>query len=254
MNKTRFGFKNAIRLIFGCVLLFLAVLLGMAGAFLGFVLCAMFLSHIVLLSLIALLFCFLISYNLSRIAWRKILREYRARLALGVGLVTVIGVILISSLTIFKPLVPSSEIVVPRVPEAVDYWDLETGSRIAYLKFPAENKTQEEPAIFLHGGPGGAGGRRRGDRRRADGRPGVRPPGDALRAAGDPGGELPPGADAIVAFRTPEGRRFVLETSVPHRRQVSLSLASLGARGVGLHIQDPPAAYLGWVEGLSTDE
>ncbi len=47
-------------------------------------------------------------------------------------------------------------------------------------------------------------------------------------------GELPPGADAIVAFRTPEGRRFVLETSVPHRRHVSLSLASLGARGVGL--------------------
>jgi hypothetical protein len=67
-------------------------------------------------------------------------------------------------------------------------------------------------------------------------------------------GELPPGADAIVDFRTPEGRRFVLEASVPHRRQVSLSLASLGARGVGLHIQDPPAAYLRWVEGLSTDE
>jgi len=156
MNKTCFGFKNAIRLIFGCVLLFLAVLLGMAGAFFCFVLCAVFLSHIVLLSLIALLFCFLISYGLSRIAWRKILREYHARLALGVGLVTVIGVILISSLTIFKPLVSSSEIIVPRVPKAVDYWNLESGSHIAYQKFSAENKTQEEPVIFLHGGPGGA--------------------------------------------------------------------------------------------------
>ena len=156
MNKTSFGFKNTFRLIFGCVLLFLAVLLGVAGAFLGFLLCAVFLSHIVLLSLIALLFGFLISFSLSRIAWRKILREYHARLALGVGLVTVIGVILISSLTIFKPLVPSSEIIVPRVPEGVGYWDLETGSRIAYLKFPAENKTQEEPVFFLHGGPGGA--------------------------------------------------------------------------------------------------
>ncbi|MGD8535590.1 MAG: alpha/beta fold hydrolase [Candidatus Aminicenantes bacterium] len=156
MNKTSFGFKNAIRLLFGCVLLFLAVLFGMAGAFFGFVLCAVFLSHVVILSLIALLFCFLISYGLSRIAWRKILRESHARLALGVGLVTAIGVLLISFLTIFKPLVPSSEIIVPRVPEAVDYWDLETGSRIAYLKFPAENKTKEEPVIFLHGGPGGA--------------------------------------------------------------------------------------------------
>jgi len=156
MNKTSFGFKKAIRLIFGCVLLFLAVLLGMGGAVIAFLLCAVFLSHIVLLSLIALLFCFLISFSLSRIAWRMILREYRARLALGVGLITVVGVILISSLTIFKPLVPPSEIIVPGVPEVLDYWDLETGSRIAYLKFPAENKTREEPVFFLHGGPGGA--------------------------------------------------------------------------------------------------
>jgi proline iminopeptidase len=33
---------------------------------------------------------------------------------------------------------------------------LETGSRIAYQKFPAEIKSQEEPVVFLHGGPGGA--------------------------------------------------------------------------------------------------
>ncbi len=84
------------------------------------------------------------------------MRAHSTRLALGVSLATTIGVILISSFTIFKPLVPSSEIIKPRVPEAVDYWDLETGSRIAYLKFPAENKTKEEPVIFLHGGPGGA--------------------------------------------------------------------------------------------------
>ena len=42
------------------------------------------------------------------------------------------------------------------IPEAVDYWDLQTGSRIAYLKIPAENKTKETPVIFLHGGPGAA--------------------------------------------------------------------------------------------------
>jgi hypothetical protein len=67
-------------------------------------------------------------------------------------------------------------------------------------------------------------------------------------------GDLPPGSDAIVAFRTPEGQRFVLETSVPYRRQVSHSLAALSAGGVGLRIQDPPAVYLRWVEGVSADE
>jgi len=156
MDKTSSGFKKTVRLIFGWILLFLAVLLGMGGAVIGFLLCAVFLSHIVFLGLIALLFCFLISFSLSRISWRMIRRESRARLALGIGLATVAGVMLISSLTIFKPLMPSSEIIVPGVPESVDYWDLETGSRIAYQKFPAENKTKEEPVIFLHGGPGGA--------------------------------------------------------------------------------------------------
>ncbi len=51
---------------------------------------------------------------------------------------------------------PSSEKMKPTVPDAVRYWELETGSRIAYLRFPAESKTKEEPVVFLHGGPGGA--------------------------------------------------------------------------------------------------
>jgi hypothetical protein len=66
-------------------------------------------------------------------------------------------------------------------------------------------------------------------------------------------GDLPPGADAIVTFWTTEGRRFVLEASVPHRRCVSLSLDSHSPRGVGLHIQDPPTAYRRWIEGLSRE-
>jgi len=148
--------KKTIRLMFGWILLLLAVLLGMGGAVIGFSLCALFLSHIILLSLIALIVCFLISFILARVAGGMILRAHRSRLALGLGLVTVIGIILLSSLTIFKPLVPSSEIIKPRVPESLGCWDLETGSRIAYQKFPAGNRTKGEPVVFLHGGPGGA--------------------------------------------------------------------------------------------------
>lgn len=156
MNETSFGFKKTVRLIFGWTLLFLGVLLGIVGAFLSFFLCTLFLTNITLLSITAVLVCFLVSFSLSWFAGGKILRAHRSRLALWVGLFTVIGIILISSFTIFKPLVPTSEIIKPRVPEAVNYWDLESGSRIAYQKFPAENKTKEEPVIFLHGGPGGA--------------------------------------------------------------------------------------------------
>lgn len=36
----------------------------------------------------------------------------------------------------------------------VQYWNLSTGSKIAYLKLAPEKKARPEPIIFLHGGPG----------------------------------------------------------------------------------------------------
>ncbi len=156
MTRTSFDFRKSIRLIFGGMLLLLAVFMGIVGAVVSFLIGAVFLSYIPLLSFIAILVCFLISFGISWIAVVKILRSSRTRMAHVMGLITTVGVILISSWTIFKPLDPSSEIIEPIIPEAVDYWGLETGSRIAYLKIPAENKTKEAPVIFLHGGPGGA--------------------------------------------------------------------------------------------------
>lgn len=46
----------------------------------------------------------------------------------------------------------------PRSPAAdlpVEFWQLPTGSRIAYLRFPASNPHGAIPFVFLHGGPGG---------------------------------------------------------------------------------------------------
>lgn len=148
--------KRILLIMFGCTLLFLAVSLGIAGAVLSFFFCAVLLSNITLLSLVAILVCFFISLSISRYAFRKIRRTHPTRLALGIGLTTTLGLILISSFTIFKPLVPSSELITPVIPEAIKYWDIKTGSRIAYLRFTPDKKTQDEPVIFLHGGPGGA--------------------------------------------------------------------------------------------------
>jgi proline iminopeptidase len=44
-----------------------------------------------------------------------------------------------------------------RAAEAVpgqQYWDLPTGSRIAYVRVPAEGRPRPVPVVFLHGGPG----------------------------------------------------------------------------------------------------
>src|SRR5918992_1876734 len=46
----------------------------------------------------------------------------------------------------------------PRLPpapvEGQRAWELSTGSRIAYVRVPAEGRTQEAPIIFLPGRPG----------------------------------------------------------------------------------------------------
>ena len=74
-------------------------------------------------------------------------RRWLARIG---GVAGVIGVIGMASL-----LVPLGDPVIPAaaVPGQV-FWDLPTGSRIAYVKIPAAGARKEDPIIFLHGGPG----------------------------------------------------------------------------------------------------
>ena len=58
---------------------------------------------------------------------------------------------------------------------------------------------------------------------------------------------LPLGAAVVVAFNAAEGKRFVLEASVSHRRPASRSLVGLVQDCVGLRVDDPPKAYRDWV-------
>jgi len=67
------------------------------------------------------------------------------------------------------------------------------------------------------------------------------------------GAELQPRSGAVVAFDTPDGERFVLEASAPHKRPVAHSLADLLPGGVSLRIEDPPQAYQRWVERIGGD-
>jgi proline iminopeptidase len=146
--------KKTIQLVLSWILLILAVLLGMAGAVLGFLGTAFFISSTTVISIVALLVCLAFSTGLAWIAGGKIAPSHRGRFALGVGFGIVLLVILISYFTVFKPLVPPAEIKAPFVPDYVQYWDLPTGSHIAYRKIPALQQSGKEPVIFLHGGPG----------------------------------------------------------------------------------------------------
>jgi len=123
LNNSKFSFRKATRLIFGWFLLFLSIPLGIAVSVLSFLLCALFLNNIAFLCLIAVSDCFLVSFILSRFAYGIILKGNRTRFALGLGLAADLVLISLSILTVFKPLVPSSEIIKLRVPDKVEYLD-----------------------------------------------------------------------------------------------------------------------------------
>jgi proline iminopeptidase len=74
--------------------------------------------------------------------------------ALGVGGGTALLVVVVSSLTVFKPLVTASEMTPLAVPPEVAFWDLPTGSHIAYRKVAAVAGAERAPVIYVHGGPG----------------------------------------------------------------------------------------------------
>lgn len=60
--------------------------------------------------------------------------------------------------------------------------------------------------------------------------------------------ELPCGTDVVVSLGVPKGEIVVIEATVRERRAVARSLASATAGATLLRVEDPPAAWLRFVE------
>ncbi|MBI5838855.1 MAG: alpha/beta hydrolase [Chloroflexi bacterium] len=63
------------------------------------------------------------------------------------------SVVILVSVFYVTILMPATGEKLPNLAD-VQYWDLATGSRIAYIKLEPEELAHDEPIIFLHGGPG----------------------------------------------------------------------------------------------------
>jgi hypothetical protein len=59
-------------------------------------------------------------------------------------------------------------------------------------------------------------------------------------------GEVRRGLPAVVAFCTGRGERFFLQASLPESRPPGPRALPEG--GVSLHLENPPAAYLRWLD------
>ena len=112
-------------------------------------------SHIWLMILAALALCLTLATGLAWPGWRGLGIRLALRAALATGAATTLALALLAALTIFKPLAAPQ--VLPPLPDGAAYWDLPTGSRIAYQRVPAVGAPRPTPFIMLHGGPGAFG-------------------------------------------------------------------------------------------------
>jgi proline iminopeptidase len=134
------------------LLILLAVLLGVAAG-VGTLLGAATLTSRPPLFLLAGLAGFCVVYLLGLLfATRRVGADRRRRVRWVSFLV---GVALVVGLFALTALLPMRDPRLPAAPlEGQRFWELATGSRIAYVRVPAEGEARAAPVIFLHGGPG----------------------------------------------------------------------------------------------------
>jgi proline iminopeptidase len=139
MHSPQAGWSRTASLVGGVVLLGLALLLGAVAAAVGFLVSASGLG---------------VGAALAWLGGGLLGARHRGRLALGLGIATSALVAVASAVTVFRPLVPPQKVEPVDAPPETRFWDLPTGSRIAYREIRATSSDPRPPVVFLHGGPG----------------------------------------------------------------------------------------------------
>src|SRR5829696_3397821 len=134
------------------ILAMLAALLGVVAG-LGALIGTATITERSPLFLLAGLLAFCVVYSLGLLLTTRgvsSLRKRRVRVALFcTGTALIVGVFTWTALlSMGDPRLPPAPV------EGQRFWELPTGSRIAYVRVPAEGRAREAPIIFLHGGPG----------------------------------------------------------------------------------------------------
>lgn len=132
-------------LVFGIVFGLIACVLVFLGA-------AAFITNISLLVLLSILVLVAVIGGVTWFVSGKLFPSKRALVSGGITTSLLIVVIVAAGVTIFKPLSPNQWQPVPG-PDT-QYWDLPTGSHIAYNHIQVAQFTSSVPIVFVHGGPG----------------------------------------------------------------------------------------------------
>jgi pimeloyl-ACP methyl ester carboxylesterase len=131
-------------ILFGFVIGF-GSLLAIGAAFIGFFLAALFTKSTADMTIVGALSLIAVAFGG---AW-VITRSPATSGTYAVG-VLALGAI-VSSLFVFRPFPVT--VPLPQPTSATQYWKLASGSRIAYVFYPAKEMANPAPVIYLHGGP-----------------------------------------------------------------------------------------------------
>ncbi|WP_328744166.1 alpha/beta fold hydrolase [Streptomyces sp. NBC_00285] len=145
-----------LRRVAGGVLLFLALSLTPAVAVAGFLAAAFVTASVPVLVVVGLVCGALTGGLLGRAGFALFGLDrrpaLRASALLTVGLTAAVAVL--AAVTVLRPMPTTTA---APAPPGVRFWNLPTGSRIAYVHAPATGGARPTPVIFLHGGPGTPG-------------------------------------------------------------------------------------------------
>ncbi len=149
------AFRRIIHAAVSWLLMTLSVIFGVAGTIAAFFGAAFLLDSSSALFVVAFCAGFVITSGGAWIAARMMTRARAGRIALGVGAATMLLLALVTAVTIFPPLGSTSAArQAPPIPHGVGYWNLNTGSHLAYLKVPAQGRARATPILMVGGGPG----------------------------------------------------------------------------------------------------
>jgi proline iminopeptidase len=147
--------RSAARNALLAVLTVLAVIAGWAAAVIVFFAVAGISSSIPVLLAAAVCACLLVTAGACLLVARlaRVIRTGRYPACTSLAGTALLAVA--CSATVLQPL-PSTPGArqAPIAPAGVRYWDLPTGSRLAYLELPARRRARPDPVIFVGGGPG----------------------------------------------------------------------------------------------------
>ena len=136
-------------------ILFFGVIFSAAMAGQLFLLISMATQSVLVMTIAACAAFVLLVAGVSWLVAEGLALDRRARFSLAVALMAILGIVLPAWGLILNP-APLTATEAPQPRPGTQYWDLSTGSHIAYSYFPAEGgRPRRNPIVFLHGGRAG---------------------------------------------------------------------------------------------------